>query len=204
MPVDTLPATFPPPFEIHDTGELAWLLRAERAGVPVAPMVVVPVAVETVFYQLNNLPERLRLLFGGVASDDPDEDDLEELVPEAMALVLEHALLEDVVESVYQALEGLPERVLVRRAGSQGRPAWRGREVLLALKRTWAEDWTLDALVARLRAGRGLAPQPRAVLVHDAAVTLAIEPLGFGPEGTEVQAWHDPVGRLARLALARE
>jgi len=203
MSTDTLPSRFPPPFDVPDTGELAWLLRAERAGVPVAPMVVVPVTVETAFYHLNNLPERLRLLFDGVASDDPDEDDLEELVSEAMALVLEHALLEEVVEGVYQALEGLPERVAVRRAGSQGKTAWRGRGVLLALKRTWAEDWTLDALVARLRAGLGLAPQPQAVLVHDAAVTLAVEPLGFGPEGAKVQAWHDPAGRLARLALAR-
>ena len=203
MPADSLPVAFPPPFDAGDTCELGWLLRAERAGVPVAPMLVVPVAVEKAFYQLNNLPARLRLLFDGVASDDPDEDDIEELVPEAMALVLEHALLEEVVEAVYQASEGLPERVVVRRAGSPGRHARRGRDVLLALKRTWAEDWTLDALVARLRAGHGLAPQPRAVLVHDAAVTLAVEPLGFGPEGAEVRAWHDPAGRLARLALAR-
>lgn len=203
MATDTLPARFPPPFDVPDSGELAWLTRASEAGVPVAPMAIVPVAVEAAFYQLNNLPERLRLLFDGVASDDPDEDDLEELVPEAMALVLGHALLDEVVEGVYQALEGLPERVTVRRAGSQGRPARRGREVLLALKRTWAEDWTLAALTARLRAGHGLAPQPQTVLVHDAAVTLAVEPLGFGPEGAEVHAWHDPAGRLARLALAR-
>ena len=201
MPSEALPVPFPPPFDGDDASELAWLLRAERAGLPVTPMAVVPVTVEATFYQLNNLPEQLLRLFAGVVSDDPDEDDLEERAPEAIALVLGHTLLDEVIEGLYDALDGLPERLLVRRAGSDGVATWRGRETLLTIKRTWSRAWQVDAIAARLRAGQGLAPQPQPLLVHDAAVARANETLDLGPDGAAVEAWHDGAGRLARLAL---
>lgn len=204
MDATNAPLRWPPRVEPDEGCELAWLLRAERAGLPVTPMVIVPNDVETGFYALNNLPERLRRLFAGVASEDPDEDDLEDLVPEARALVREHALLEEVIERLYEALEGLPERVMVRRAGAAGVTAWRGREALLALKRSWVDDWEVDAIAARLRSGHGLAPRGRSVLIHDADVSLARAPLGFGPQGAAVEAWVDRAGALARLRLVEE
>ena len=201
MPPEALPVPFPPPFDGDDASELGWLLRAERAGLPITPMAVVPVAVETAFYQLNNLPEQLLRLFTGVVSDDPDEDDLEERAPEAIALVLGHSLLDEVIDGFYDALDGLPERLLVRRAGADGDATWRGRETLLTVKRTWSRAWHVDAIAARLRAGQGLAPQPLPLLLHDAAVERSEEAFGLGPDGAAVTAWHDGVGRLARLAL---
>lgn len=199
-----LPTTFPPPGTHDDANELAWLLRAEQAGVPVTPMVVVPVAVETSFYALNNLAEQLRRLFDGVVSDDPDEDDLEELAPEAIALVRSHALLDEVIERLYESFAVLPTDVIVRRAGSAGSVTRRGRAALLELKRTWASEWEVAAIAARLRAGQGLAPRPSPLVVHDADIERVRETLGVGPGGASLEAWHDGEGRLARLALVTE
>lgn len=201
MDASNAPLRWPPPFEPDEGCELAWLLRAERSGLPVTPMVIVPSAVETDFYALNNLPERLRRMFHGVASNDPDEDDLEDLAPEAQALVRGHVLLEEVIERLYEAFGSLPERVVVRRAGADGAVARRGREALLALKRLWVDDWQVDAIAARLRAGHGLAPRGHGVLIHDAVLTRARAPLGFGPAGAAVDAWVDREGALARLRL---
>lgn len=202
MVAPTPPLVWPPRFEPDEQSELAWLLRAERAGVPVAPMVVVPADVEAGFYALNNLPEQLRRMFQDVASDDPDEDDLEDVAPLARELVLGRALLDEVIERLYDASTALPERVLVRRAGADGAPTWRGRDALLALKRLWAADWEVEAIAERLRAGHGLAPRNRSVLIHDALLTRSREPLGFGPAGAAVDAWSDGEGRLARLRLS--
>ena len=193
-----LPARFPPPYAVEDDSELAWLQRAARSGLTIAPMAVVPVAVETTFYQFNNLPEQLRRLYGGVATDDPDEDDLEELEAEAMTLVLGHTLLDEVIEGLFEALDGLPERLLVRRADADGLSAGRGRETLLAVKRVWADDWRADALAGRLREGHGLAPLARPLLVHTASLEREPEPLRLDGSPA-LLAYHDDVGRLARL-----
>ena len=192
---------WPPAFEPDEHSEIAWLMRAERAGVPVAPMVVVPTDVETAFYGLNNLPEQLRRLFDGVVGIDPDEDDLEEIAPHARELVRGRALLDEVIERLYEAFATLPEQVVVRRAGADGVATSRGRDALLALKRLWADDWEVDAIATRLRAGHGLAPRGQTVLIHDALLTRSREPLGFGPAGAAVDAWSDRAGRLARLRL---
>ncbi len=192
---------WPPQVEPDEHSEIAWLLRAERAGIPVAPMVVVPTDVEAGFYALNNLPEQLRRLFDGVAGDDPDEDDLEDIAPHARELVRGRALLDEVIERLYDAFTTLPERVVVRREGADGVATWRGRDALLALKRIWVDDWEVDAIASRLRAGHGLAPRGHSVLVHDALLTRSREPLGFGPAGAAVDAWSDQAGRIARLRL---
>ncbi|MDF1523909.1 MAG: hypothetical protein P1P87_13975, partial [Trueperaceae bacterium] len=112
--------------------ELAWLRRAEAQGVPVAPMAVVAAAVEGDFYRLAGLEARVAARFADVDPVDPDEDDLEDLAPEVARWVLDAALLVEVVEGFYEALSGLPSRVVVRRPGSEGRVSIRGRPALVA------------------------------------------------------------------------
>jgi hypothetical protein len=105
-----------------DDGEAGWLWRAHSRGLAVTPIVIVPTEVERRYYLLNNLPERLRRLFTGVDLEDPDEDDLEDLAPAAVALVRGHALLDEVVEALYGALEPLPTTVVVRRSSAPRPP----------------------------------------------------------------------------------
>jgi hypothetical protein len=183
--------------------ELAWLRRAQELGVPIAPMAIVTEAVERDFYRLAHLEPRVRAHFAAVDPRDPDEDDLEDLAPDVAAWVLDAALLVEVVEGFYEAQAGLSARVRVRRSGADGVIAVRGRPALVAVKRTWAADWSPAAIAARLSAGGGWMPRPAPVLVHDAdlrpdaaAARAASEALG-----RDVDAWCDARGRLARLAL---
>ena len=150
-------------------GEVAALYALQEAGLKVAPLRIVPAAAEESFYRLNNLPTRLNALFAGVDVGDPDEDDVEELAPEAQGLLMTHYLLDEFVDLFYEGLAGLPGRVRLRRPqkGDQarlpGRVASRGRPALLALKTLWADDWSFDTLMARLKRGRRRARRsPRA------------------------------------------
>ena len=183
--------------------ELAWLRRAQALGVPIAPMAVVTAAVERDFYRLAHLEPRVRAHFANVDPHDPDEDDLEDLAPDVAAWVLDAALLVEVVEGFYEAQEGLPARVLVRRSGSDGVVAVRGRPALVAVKRTWAADWRPTAIAGRLAAGGGWMPHPAPVLVHDADLEpdAAVAAAAAEAIGRAVDAWCDARGRLARLAL---
>lgn len=204
--LNRLPSSFASAADDEDgSPELSWLRRAEHLGMAVAPMAVVPVAVETEFYRLNALPRRIKALFRGVDLRDPDEEDLEDIAPAAAGLVREHALLDEVIESFYEAMVGLPHELEVRRAGSGGVMATRGRPALLALKRLWAADWTAEALTLRLAAqDGGLTPSAAPVLVHgrsglaDAGTSAAVsEALG-----RQLRAWTDPAGLLTRLSPA--
>lgn len=141
-------------------------LREAAASTPLAPRVWVPASVEAAFYRLNRLPPRLEALFDGVAGPDPDEDDVEELAPEARALIAGHALMDLFVEAFYEALRPLPSPVRVRRLGTAGRVAVRGRPALLALRATWADDFTDAAIVGRLQAGGGVVPPARPTVLH--------------------------------------
>jgi hypothetical protein len=187
-----------------DGTELAWLRRAEAHGVPITPMAVVPAQVEADFYRWNNLPARLEALFADLDGLDPDEDDLDELLPTAAALVRGHALLDAVVDTFYDALVGLPPNVMVRRPGALGSLAARGRPALIAVKRVWAEDWRLEATLGRVTRGRGWLPTPREVLVHAADVhpDPVVSSAASDAIGRPVSAWSDREGRLARLGLA--
>jgi len=191
------------PGAAEEGSELAWLRRAEALGVPVAPMAVVPPQVEADFYRWNNLPERITAWLAALHREDPDEDDLEDLLPTVAGWVRDHALLYAVVDTFYGALEGLPSRLVVRRPGAPGGEAVRGRPALIAVKRLWAEDWLLAPTLARARAGRGWLPAPRPVLLHaaDLRADPAVSVAAVRALGRPVAAWSDPEGRLARLDL---
>ena len=140
------------------------------AGFRVAPLRVVAAASEETFYRLNNLPAQLAALFAGLDLTDPDEDDLEERVETAQALLKRHFLLDEFVDVFYTGLEGLPPTLRVRRphsaaASSAGRVVTKGRPALLALKETWTDDWGFDALWGRVRAEHSVALAARAVLL---------------------------------------
>jgi hypothetical protein len=182
-----------------DDPELETLRRAAADGVAVAPVLVVPSGVEADFYRLNNLPQRLAALFDGVDLDDPDEDDIDEIAPEAQALVGSHALLEEVVEALYERSAELGAELVVRRAGSAGTRVPNGRPALLALKRTWIDDWSAEALLERLVGGRGLAPPARPVLFHGPEARRAE---AFGTSAGIGEAWVDEAGRLVRVTTA--
>jgi hypothetical protein len=148
-------------------GEPAELARL-AGEVALAPRVWIPAEAEEAFYRLNRLPPRLRDLFAPVEGHDPDEDDVEEIAPAARALLAEHALLDAWVDAFYEALAPLSDRVRVRRPGTPGRTAARGRPALLAVRAVWAEAWSDEAVLARLRATGGVALAAGPLLVHDA------------------------------------
>jgi hypothetical protein len=167
-----------------DDGEAGWLWRAHSRGLAVTPIVIVPTEVERRYYLLNNLPERLRRLFTGVDLEDPDEDDLEDLAPAAVALVRGHALLDEVVEALYGALEPLPTTVVVRRSSAPPPPGA-------------AED------ADRAPDGAGIAPDRAGIAPDRAGVApdeagIAREEAGVAPDGARVAS-----GRPALLALKR-
>lgn len=141
-------------------------LAALHGAVPLAPRVWIPSTAEAAFYRLNQLPSRLADLFAPVASHDPDEDDIEELAPQARALIAGHALLDAWVDAFYDETAVLGERLRVRRLGTSGREAARGRPALLAVRAVWAEAWSDRAILARLRASGSVAIEPAPTLVH--------------------------------------
>ncbi len=157
-----------PPELLAEHPEVADLAALSAAGLPVGALVVVPSALEERFYRLNNLPALLNDLFAAVDPADPDEDDVEEACPSAEALVRQHYMLDETIDDFYQATEGLPARLHVRRPYHDGRVAVRGRPALMALKQVYQSDWSYDAVWARLQEGRGIALEARPVLVHGA------------------------------------
>ncbi len=153
--------------------EVAALEALHRGGVAVAPIVVVPAGAEERFYRLNNLVPQLAALFRGVDPADPDEDELEEFAPAALALFKSHFLLDEFIDLFYTALAALPAAVRVRRAGEAGVKSVRGRPALVALKDAWAAEWRFEALVERLGRSHTFALEARPVLVGPAAETPA-------------------------------
>ncbi len=150
--------------------ELAALQRLSDAGLTLAPLRVVPAEVEETFYRTNNLPTQLSALFSGLDLSDPDEDDIEELAPEAQDLLKAHFLLDETIDLFYEGLSSLPSRVRVRRPDSAnaqepGRTATRGRPALIALKNTWVDDWSFESLMKRLEKNHSVALQARPVII---------------------------------------
>ena len=149
-------------------GELAALAGLHRAGLAVTAIIRVPAEAQEQFYRYGNLVGRLSRLFRDVDPDDPDEDDLEELAPEAMALITGSYLLDETVDTFYDSVGWLPPARRIRRPGGPGIEASGDRASLLALKRTWAEDWSFESLAARLRAAGSFRLEASPVLVHEA------------------------------------
>lgn len=169
--------------------EFSALRRLADAGFRLAPLRIVPTAAEETFYRLNNLPAQLSALFRGVDLSDPDEDDLEELAPKAQRLVRAHFLLDEFVDGFYAGLSGLPAQLRVRRPNTgrvahSGRVVARGRPALLALKDTWTDDWSFDALSART--------------VLEGSVALAAQPVLFAPPAQD-DAGDAEAGRASSL-----
>jgi hypothetical protein len=150
--------------------EIAALVKLQEAGLATAEMVLVPPASEEQFYQLNNLPHQLLRLFRGVDLTDPDEDDIEELSPQAQVLLRSHYLLDEQIEAFYELLKRLPAKLVVRRASlgalvTSSKPVVRGRPALLAVKDLWTDEWSFDALMTRLQQTQTLAPAAAPVVV---------------------------------------
>jgi hypothetical protein len=166
--------------------ELKALHTLYSEGYALAPIVVIPAAVEERFYRLNNLPEQLQTLFEQVNQQDPDEDDIEELAPEAMQLFKTHYLLDEFIDTFYQAIEPLPDTLQVRRAGMAGDSVVKGRPALLAVKDLWASEWTFEALMDRLEHRHTIALEARPVI---------LSPAGEAPVSeAETRAFHQLLG----------
>ena len=200
MSVSLISPTDPAATADRTSPELAALARLAAAGVRLAPLRVVPAAAEETFYRLNNLPAQLSALFAKLDLSNPDEDDLEERAPAAQALLRQHFLLDEFVDLFYAGLVGLPPRLRVRRPnepGTQesGRVVTKGRPALLALKDTWTDDWTFDALWTRTTREGTVALTARPVLLvpptqndaGDAEAGRASQLLG-----QRVRLLHDP------------
>jgi hypothetical protein len=174
--------------------ELDALAKLRAAGIAVAPLRVIPAQAEERFYKLNNLPAQLNRLFHQVDKGDPDEDDVEEVVPEAQKLLTSHYLLDEFIDLFYERLAALPAKLRVRRdAQWPGREAGRGRPALLSLKKLWAGEWTFDTVMERLEQTHSIALPARCVLIQAAGASEA------GPELT-AQA-EDILGREVSLRL---
>jgi hypothetical protein len=123
---------------------------------------------EEQFYLSNNLPEQLRDLFKPLNPRRLDEDLLDSLCAKAQKLVTDAIMLEDFVSQAYTAFKnvGLEAAFHLRRPGGKHlEPASTRREMLLALKRTWAFDWGFESVLERLDATGGVGLDARAVYV---------------------------------------
>lgn len=108
---------------------------------------------EEQFYVSNNLPENLRELFKPINPRRLDEDLLYELTSCAQKRLLEATLLEDFIGQVYTAFDNshFTVALTLRRPNDKHlEPVKNKREVLLGLKRLWAQDWSYEAVLLRL------------------------------------------------------
>lgn len=185
--------------------ELAAFVKLHQAGLAIAPLRVVPAGSEERFYQLNNLPTRLNELFADLDPTDPDEDEVEELFPDAQTLVKNHYLLDEFIDLFYRSLEGLPGRVRVRRPSVwPGRSATRGRPALIALKQLWADDWSFEALTARLQARRQFSLEARPVIVQaagDEVAEAALQERASQLLGRPLELRVEPGGGITQVAF---
>lgn len=180
--------------------ELRALRTLARAGMVLAPLRLLREDIEEQFYRLNNLPAQLNALFTGLDLTDPDEDDLEELAPLAQSLIRAHYLLDEVVDTFYAGLDGLPQDLRLRRLNEpgafvSGRVGRRGRPALLALKELWSEDWAFGPLWERVEREASVALSARPLLI----AALGYEDAGDAEAerasvllGTHVRLLHDP------------
>lgn len=141
------------------------LQKIQREGLKTAPMRIVPADAEDAFYRLNSLPEQLSKLFAPVDASFPDEDDIEELAPQAQQLLKRHYLLDEFIDQFYAALEALRGPLRVRRCEGEGHRAIKGRPALIALKDIWTTEWSFDALMDRLERNQSIALNAAPVII---------------------------------------
>lgn len=204
------PAPFPEGSLTHLTAaevaaewELTAILKLRAAGVAWHG-VAVPAAFEEAFYRLNNLPARLLELYRGLDPLDPDEDIVEEAEPRAMALIAQNYLLDESVDLFYDSIAWRGPTLLRRPGSDASREAPTKRAALLALKKTYEDDWRVDAVMARLATQGALGLEARPVLLTPSPVKPDPE-LGRRAStalGERVDAWSDAGGRLSRLRPA--
>lgn len=176
--------------------ELGAMARLERAGMRLG-VVVFPGTIEDAYYRLNNLPARLARLYRGLDPLDPDEDILEEAEGAAMGLLSESYLLDDLIDAVYASLEALPAEVEVRRPGATGVTVTGARSALLAIKRTFRQDWRADAVMARLAENGRLGVEARPIVVHEGGAPETISAQAVLGSGVSVTV--DNLGRVTRV-----
>lgn len=167
--------------------------------------VAVGAAFEDSFYRLNNLPALLTPLYHDLDVADPDEDILEEVEADALALVGQHYLLDEAIDAFYDAIATLPTSVVVRRAGDVGgRAAAHRRAALLALKHLYQDDWRAETVLDRLALTGKLAIEARPVLIGPSndRPDPDLSRTAGAVLGYAVSAWIDDEGELTRLVLA--
>lgn len=143
------------------TGEVADLQKLQKAGIPVAPTVVLD-GLEAEFYEHNNLAENIRKAFAGVFGARIDEEKLETASAFAEKLLRESYMFPERADQIKRAL---PEgQLLVRYSGEavfslEANP----QAALWAVKRLWASRWQFDAVLERVP---NLAPPETQTLIQ--------------------------------------
>jgi hypothetical protein len=148
-------------------------LSADQVGPEVKTLVgqtgfVFTARAEEQFYVSNNLPENMLEIFKPINPRRLDEDLLETCCKRAQRKLIESSLLEDFIAQAYTAFENakLPEALELRRPQSKTLESAMGRrDMLLALKRVWASDWSFDAVLQRLDKTARVGLEARAVYV---------------------------------------
>lgn len=143
-------------------GEVADLQKLQKAGLAVAPTVVLA-GLEAEFYEHNNLAEQIRARFAGIFGARIDEEKLEAACIWAEKLLRESYMFPERADEIKRAL---PQgQLLVRYVGEavfglEANP----QEALWAIKRLWASRWQFDAVLERMPA---LAPPELATLIQN-------------------------------------
>ena len=185
------------------SGEPSALTKLAENGFRLAPIVVVPAALEEHFYRLNNLPAQLAVIFKDVDLGDPDEDDVEDAVPAAQALLKKHYLLDEVIDAFYGAVQSLPSKLELRRADTQqGYKALRGRPTLMKLKQLWTDDWDFEAVLSRLESQQTFGLEARPTLIHtadDKPATTERSQAASERLGRSVTLWEHPEFGVTRV-----
>ncbi len=190
------------PAEVAADQELAALANLMAAGYAWHG-IALPASFEERFYRLNNLPHQLLALYQGLDPADPDEDIVEEAEAAAVALVAQHYLLDESVDLIYDSLTWNGAAIVRRASDGDGKSVSGRRGVLLAVKRLYRDDWTVDAVMDRLATTATLGLEARPVLVTMAPERLdpQMSSTASSKLGMAVKAWVDDGGGLTRVAF---